>query len=324
VMDVVLYTGTGSSRSITGLGFSPDLVWVKERSSTSSNGLYDTVRGAEKLLESNNTDAEGTYSTTLTAFNSDGFSVGSSTAINESSQTYVGWTWDAGTSNATNTSGTITSTVRANISAGFSVITYAATGSNGTVGHGLGIAPAFVIGKNRSSSSLWRVYHSSIVATKVLFLNSTDGATTDIAFNSTAPTSSVISVNGSEVLNNSGNIVLYAWAPVTNYSAMGSYTGNGSSNGPFVYTGFRPAYVLIKGSSSVTSWNIVDNKRLGYNADNYRLFAESSSAENATGILDFTSNGFKIRNTGGDYNDNAQTYIYACFAESPFQYARAR
>lgn len=330
VMDVVTYTGSGASKTITLPGaFNPDLVWIKARSIGYAHALFDVIRGGRKILISNSTAAEDdltAYSSGITSFNSDGFTLDSDGAgyTNESTRTYVGWCWDAGSSNATNTSGSITSTVRANISAGFSVISYAATGSNGTVGHGLGVAPAFIIGKNRSSTSFWRVYHSSIAATKVLFLNDTSGETTDIAFNSTAPTSSVISVNGSEVLNSSGNVILYAWTPVAGYSAFGSYTGNGSSDGPFVYTGFRPAYVLIKGSSSVTSWNIVDKQRLGYNADNYRLFAESSSAENATGILDFTANGFKIRNTGGDYNDNAQTYVYACFAESPLPYARAR
>jgi hypothetical protein len=330
VMDVVLYTGTGSALTPTStLGFNPDLVWIKGRSGATDHAWYDSVRGVEKRLESNNTDAEVTSDSGVTAFNSAGFSVGTLAQVNTNTATYASWLWDAGTSNATNTSGTITSTVRANISAGFSVLTYTGTGSNATVGHGLGVAPEMVIVKCRSNANDWAVYHKYNTAapeTDYLLLNSTAATADDNTYwNDTAPTSSLFSIGTNTDVNTSAyTYVAYCWAPVAGYSAFGSYTGNGNANGPFVYTGFRPAYVLIKGSTSITSWNIVDNKRLGYNADNYRLFAEGSSAENATGILDFTSNGFKIRNTGGDYNDNAQTYVYAAFAESPFQYARAR
>ena len=321
VMDVVLYTGTGSALTPTStLGFNPDLVWIKGRSGATDHALYDAVRGVEKRLESNTTDAEVTSDGGVTAFNSAGFSVGTLAQVNTSSATYASWLWDAGTSNATNTSGTITSTVRANISAGFSVQTWTSTGGTQSWGHGLGVAPEFIIVKRRNVGQDWYVWHKALTSSQYLFLNTTNAVQSfSNIWGSSGPSSSVITYATS-----SGDHVTYAWAPVAGYSAFGSYTGNGSSDGPFVYTGFRPAYVLIKGSTGITSWNIVDNKRLGYNADNYRLFAESSSAENATGILDFTSNGFKIRNTGGDYNDNAQTYIYAAFAESPFNFSRAR
>ena len=307
VFDVKTYTGNGSTQTISGLGFSPDLVWLKNRATGDHNGLFDTQRGALYRLVSDYGYASTLRANTLTAFNSDGFSVGSASEYNGSTNGIVAWAWEE------------------NISCGFDIVTFTGNGSNRTVSHSLGVAPSLILVKDTSSgTNFGAVYHSSVGNTAYLKLfddaSGTAASTTDsTVWNNTSPTSSVFSVGTSSRVNANGNtIIAYCWAPVAGYSAFGSYTGNGSSDGPFVYTGFRPAYVLIKGSTSITSWNIVDNKRLGYNADNYRLFAESSSAENATGILDFTSNGFKIRNTGGDYNDNAQTYIYAAFAESPF------
>lgn len=331
VMDALLWTGNGSARSITGLGFNPDLVWIKGRSGGTDHALYDVVRGAAKRLESNNADAEVTSDGGVTAFNSDGFSLGTLAQVNTNSATYVGWTWDAGSSNATNTSGTITSTVRANISAGFSVVTYTGNGSNATVGHGLGVAPQWITVKRRDTTGDWATWHTSIANTNYLLLNSTAAFASGATYwNSTSPTSSLFSVGTATNTNaNTGTYVAYCWTPVAGYSAFGSYTGNGSSDGPFVYTGFRPAVVIVKRSNGAADWVIQDNKRPGYNTNTLYLRPNSHSEEtDSTGetnknYIDFLSNGFKLRGT--DLNTNAaQTYIYCAWAEAPFPYARAR
>ena len=335
VMDVKLWTGDGSAtRSLTGIGFNPDLVWLKSRSVNNDHNLFDSVRGVEKTLSSNLTAAEVNQPIHgyVTAFNSDGFSVagGSLGDVNYASRTYVAWTWDAGSSTATNNSGSISSQVRANASAGFSIVGFAGTGTTGTVGHGLGVAPAFIIGKNRDSGSFaWRVYHSSLGGTKTLYLNLTNAAATDNdPWNDTNPTSTTISLLGGGALNRSGNnTILYCFAPVEGYSAFGSYTGNSSADGPFVYTGFRPKFVLLKDiSTSSYNWQIHDSVRNPYNEVSNRLEPNTSTAENAaSGIRDYLSNGFKIRTTGAAVNTSGSIYIWAAFAENPFALnARAR
>jgi hypothetical protein len=328
VMDTVLYTGNGAARSITGLAFNPDLVWLKSRSAATDHELTDSVRGVTKSLSSNLTAAEATDTGGLTAFNSNGFSLGTNTNYNNNAVTYAAWAWDAGTSTVTNTAGSITSQVRANASAGFSVVTYTGTGANATVGHGLGIAPSMVIVKQRSGTITWRVYHASLANTQVLYLSATDAATTETtAWNSTTPTSSVVSLGtGNGVNGSSSTYVAYCFAPVSGYSSFGSYTGNGSTDGPFVYTGFRPRWVMIKNATSAYGWAIHDTQRGTYNVDNSLIYANASNAEatNAAWGLDILSNGFKPRTNGEVWNNNTSTYIYACFAESPFAYARAR
>jgi SPRY domain/Concanavalin A-like lectin/glucanases superfamily len=326
VMDVVLYTGTGSTLTPTSaLGFNPDLVWIKSRSAATDNTLYDAVRGAQARLESNNTDVEVTSDNGLTAFNSNGFTLGTLAQVNTNAATYAGWCFDAGTSNATNTSGTITSTVRANISAGFSIVTYTGTGSNAAVGHGLGVAPQLVIVKRRSAAGGWATWHTSIANTNYLLLNSTAASTSGTTYwNSTSPTSSVFSIGTSADVNaSSSTYVAYCFAPVAGYSAFGSYSGTGTTDGSFVYTGFRPAVVIVKRSNGAADWIIQDNKRPGYNTNTLYLKPNSSSEEiDSTGetnknYIDFVSNGFKLRGT--DTNTNAaQAYIYAAWAESPF------
>jgi hypothetical protein len=326
VMDVKLWTGNGSTQTISGLGFSPNFVWIKERDTTRNHVLYDTIRGATKALLSSTTDSEQTYSTTLTAFNSDGFSLDSDDKVNGNNGTYVAWTWDAGEGSAvSNTQGSITSSVRANATAGFSVITATTTNtSSQTFGHGLGVAPVFHIIKLRNGTDDWYVYHSSVGATQYLKLNATTAATTSSAlYANTAPTSSVITL-GSGWNSTSYNIVCYAFAPVVGYSSFGSYTGNGSStDGPFVYCGFRPRFIMVKQSSTTSNWVINDTARDTYNVCTKSLFANSSSAEDTTyGFFDILSNGFKVRTSA--LNDSGATMIYAAFAESPFNYARAR
>jgi hypothetical protein len=339
VMDVVTYTGTGSTLTATSsLGFSPDLVWIKSRSAATDHTLYDVVRGAQARLESNNTDTEVTSDNGLTAFNSNGFTLGTLAQVNTNAATYAGWCFDCGSSTVTNNTGTITGAqVRANSSAGTSVVAYTGNNTAGaTVGHGLGVAPGLIIIKRRGTADDWLVYHSALGATKHLLLNSTAAeATGSNRWNSTAPTSTVFSLGSHNSVNgNSNTYIAYCFAPVSSYSAFGSYTGNGSADGPFVYTGFRPRWVMIKntgngydgGSLAFShSWVIVDAARYGYNVVMPFLGANKADAEYTANIrLDLLSNGFKIRtNTGTDIN-GGETMIYAAFAESPFQYARAR
>jgi hypothetical protein len=324
--NTVLYTGNGSTQSITGVGFQPDWTWIKERSSTSGHEVYDSTRGATKHLSPNTTDAEGTNASALTSFDSDGFSVGSGGAVNENSQTYVGWNWKANAgSTSSNSDGSITSTVQANTTAGFSIVTYTGTNVNGaTVGHGLGKVPDIVLTKNRSTSGYnWLMYHSantSAPETDALLLNSNSG-TLDSEFwwNDTAPTSSVFSLSQNGGNNDNGNnYIAYCFNSVEGYSKFGKYTGNGSTDGTFVYTGFRPAWVLLKATSGTESWELMDNKRLGYNGGTGELRADVANAETTTNQVDFLSNGFKPRTTAGQWNSNGTIYIYLAFAESPF------
>jgi hypothetical protein len=329
--DVSLWTGNGTSQTITNSGsMQPDFVWYKRRSTAAQNGLMDSVRGATKYLSSDTTDAESTVNG-VTSFNANGFTVGDAAGANSSGDTFVGWQWRA--SNAagvTNTAGTITSTVSASTTSGFSIVTFTGTGANATVGHGLGVAPSMYIVKNRPFGGSWGVYHTSIGATNRLLLNGTNASTADSGFwNNTAPTSTVFSVGNDGAINRSGDShVAYCFAPVAGYSAFGSYTGNGSADGPFVYTGFRPRYVLIKLSSNAgEGWVLNDTSRSPYNVCAAQLLANSSGAEvsgDANTYIDILSNGFKIRTTAGTHNTSGYTYIYAAFAESPFKYSLAR
>jgi len=437
-MDVKLYTGNGSTQTISGLNFSPDWVWIKARNLGYWHRLIDSVRGAQKFLYSNDNSGEGTSTANdiFTSFDSTGFTLGgaapSADGLNQNAHPYVAWCWDAGanssktytvtvvsgafyidgkqqptlnleegstytfdlsaasnsghpfrlsesangptqyttgvttsgtagnagatltiavasgaptlyyfctnhsgmggqintntTAGASNFAGTITSTVRANISAGFSVVTYTGTGSNATVGHGLGVAPQWVIVKRRNTTGDWATWHTSIANTNYLLLNSTAASTSGATYwNSTSPTSSLFSVGTNTNTNaNTGTYVAYAWAPVAGYSSFGSYTGNGSSNGPMVHLNFRPAVVMVKMSSSTGNWTILDDKREGYNVDNDPLHPNLSDGEGTTDLIDITSNGFKVRTTNATFNTNAGTYVYAAWASAPFPYARAR
>ena len=341
LMDVALYTGNGSTQSITGLAFSPDLVWIKCRSAANGHALTDVVRGSSQRLFSELTDAEDSTAS-LTSFDSNGFSVstagGSTGRTNLSSTTYVAWTWDAGTSTVTNTAGSITSQVRANVSAGFSVVTYTGNNTDGaTVGHGLGVTPALVITKSRSASSLtgWMTKHSSLASNYNLALNLTDAAWNPSTNgwvgdlnSSTVFTLKNGSSNGNNANQSGVTYVAYCFAPVVGFSSFGSYVGNGSTDGPFVFTGFRTRWLMIKATSiSGESWVIKDSARGTYNPNDPNLYADLSIAEqtsNSARYIDFTSNGFKLRGTEVSVNGSSNTYIYMAFAENPFQYARAR
>ena len=330
-MNIALYTGTGSSQSITGLGFQPDWTWIKGRSGATDHGLYDAVRGVQKQLESNNTDAETTETTGLTAFGSDGFTVGALAQLNTSSATYVGWNWRASNATAvTNTSGSITSTVSANTTAGFSIVTYTGNGTSGaTIGHGLGVAPAMIIVKRRNSTGAWSVQGGSFGPQNlvVYFLNTTaayDYPATQY-WNDTAPTSSVFSVGNDATVNASGGTyVAYLFAEIDGYSKTFRYTGNGSTDGPFIFTGFRPRFVLIKTINAAASWMIYDTARSPFNLSNKILSPNASDAEVSSNGIDMLSNGFKLKSVDSETNNSGTLYMYLAFAESPFKYANAR
>ena len=331
VMDATLYTGTGASLSVTNAaGFQPDLVWVKSRSAATDHAWYDSVRGVQKQLESNQTGAETTETTGLTAFGSTGFTVGALAQMNTSAATYVGWQWKGSGTTVSNTSGTITSTVCVNPTAGFSVLTYTGTGVNATIGHGLGVAPQLIITKGRDlvgGATNWTVYHVSIGNTGAVFLNLTNATNTSITqWNNTSPTSSVFSIGTSGDKNtNTGTYVAYCFAPIAGYSAFGSYTGNGSTDGPFVFTGFRPRWILFKTSSSVSNWQIYDTAMNPSNAATTWIYPDVANAAGTSGVdIDILSNGFKPRSTNAINNGSGVTYIYAAFAESPFKNSLAR
>jgi hypothetical protein len=331
VMDATTYTGTGASLSVTNTAsFKPDLVWVKGRSGATDHALYDSVRGTTKQLESNNTGAETTEATGLTAFGSAGFTVGALAQMNTSAATYVGWQWQAGQgSSSSNTNGSITSTVSVNASAGFSVVTYTGTAVAATIGHSLGVKPSLMILFNRSIVGERPVYSSVIGASNYLYINATNASAAFSGFfNNTEPTSSVFSVGTDSRVNGSGNaLVAYCWTPIAGYSAFGSFVGNGSSDGTFVYTGFRPRFVMFKQTNAVSDWQIIDTARSPYNVTNTALFPNLSIAETTappTYDRDFLSNGFKMRSTASYINGSGNTFIYMAFAENPLKYALAR
>jgi len=331
--NVVTYSGTGSTQSITGVGFQPDLIWIKRRNSTDWHQITDAVRGTNSQLFSNDTSAEDTATDKITAFDSDGFTVSTHTGVNASGGTYVAWCWKAGGTGVSNTNGSITSTVSANADAGFSIVSYTGNSTpNSTVGHGLSSAPEMIICKNRSAVKTWIIGSDEIAWTKTIQFT-TAAATTHDAFYNTAPSSSVFTIGDASELNSSGNsIIAYCFHSVDGYSKVGSYTGNGSTDGTFVYTSFAPKYVMIKVTdlSAGESWHIFDKPRSVHNLTDDPLYANNSSAEdtNASGgggrQMDLLSNGFKLRGNNDGVNKSGYTWIYIAFAESPFKHTNAR
>jgi len=322
-----LYTGNGSTQSITGVGFQPDWVWTKERSGVCDHHIFDVLRGATYKINSASTETSSADANTLTSFDSDGFSVGTNPCQNNNTDTYVSWNWKANGTGSSNTDGTINTTyTSANTTSGFSISTYTGTGSAGTIGHGLGVAPAMIIVKRLTGSAeAWTVYHQSLDASapqdKYLHLNSTD-AVMDSAgmWNDTAPTTSVFSVGSTGVTNGSGGtFVAYCFAEKQGFSKFGSYTGNGNADGSFIYTGFSPAFVIVKQTNaSGESWKMYDNKRPGYNLVNNWLEPDDSQAEGTgSNQIDMVSNGFKARATNTAMNASGSTYIFMAFAEAP-------
>ena len=333
-MAASLYTGTGSSQTVSNavnsISFQPDMVWIKSRSAATDHKLTDSVRGVTKALISDTSGAETTDTTGLTAFGSSGFTVGANTTYNNSGATYVGWQWKASGSTVSNTSGSITSTVSANTTTGFSILTYTGTGATATIGHGLGVTPSMMIMKKRSNAGSWKVYHTVLGNTKILEMNAVDGAQTSSTYwNNTSPTSTLITVGSNGDINASGETyVSYCWTAISGYSAFISFTGNGSGDGPFVYCGFRPRYLLIKRYDATGDpWWVIDSSRSPYNQTILALRPNGSNVEDSGGNanFDFLSNGFKARTSGGgNGNESGATYIVAAFAENPFSIARAR
>ena len=323
--NTVLYNGAvgNSPQSITGVGFEPDFVWLKERSSTSAHFLNQANDGTVRFMQSNTTNAEVTDAQVVGSFDSDGFSVGNSGGSNQSGQTYVAWNWKANGAGVSNTDGTITSQVSANPTAGFSVVTWTGTGATATVGHGLGVVPKLYITKDRTNSSTNWHYHTTQIdgGMDFLFLNTTSTSTSSSL---STPSSTVITVGGT-INTSSANFVSYVFADVEGYSKFGSYTGNGSADGTFVYTGFRPAYVMIKRTNATNFWYIYDTKRDAYNVMDSTLYANISDGEaTASIILDSVSNGFKLRTALDGFNLSGGPYIYMAFAENPFKNSLAR
>tara|TARA_R100001086_G_scaffold44133_1_gene19498 strand:- start:243 stop:1280 length:1038 start_codon:yes stop_codon:yes gene_type:complete len=321
--NTVLYTGNGSTQSITGVGFQPDWIWTKGRSGARGHTLVDVIRAATKTLESATNSAEETHSNSITAIGSDGFSLGDRAQGNANTETFVSWNWKAGGSASSNGDGDITSSVSANTTAGFSIVSYTGNGSaTQTIGHGLGAVPKMMIFKRRNSSSDWIVYHNKPGATKYLSLNSTGAASAyEPYFANTEPTSSVFTVDTAGDINGSSDtFIAYCFAEKKGYSKFSSYVGNGSSDGPFVHTGFRPAWVMSKRTDSSDGWRMKDAERSSFNPTQHRLLANASDAEveASSQDTDFLSNGFKIRNSDSGYNTSGATYIYMAFAENPF------
>jgi len=332
--NTIIWTGTSGARDFTGVGFQPDLVWDKSRDDTVQYNLLDSIRGAGKTLASNtdNPDQDDYGYGYIDSFDTDGFSTTTGEynnySYNKSGDTYVAWNWLAAASNAANAIGSLSSVVRANTTAGFSIVTYTGTGSLATVGHGLSAAPELVIIKNRTTTARsWAVGTTAGVDfTYVAYLNATNAFATDSAyFNDADPSPSVFTINTNNYVNNSGDdYVAYCFHSVEGYSKVGSYEGNGSTDGPFLYCGFRPAFLLTKETSGTGNWRIKDDKRDTYNVMEDTLYPNSSTAELDENDLDFVSNGVKLRNSGGEENADGDDYIFMAFAESPFKYANAR
>ena len=322
------YTGNGSTQSITNDGNSdlqPDWVWVKNRGATNGLGyqhqVYDTNRGVHKKLMPSVANAESTDTTALTAFNTDGFSTSSNVGVNENAVSHVAWQWKAnGGTTSTNTNGTITSTVQANTDAGFNIVTYTGNGANSNFAHGMSEQPDMVIVKNRTSSANWCVWHKDLTSSYYLQLD-TDTSEQSGPWDGLDPNSGVVFIYSGGLVNASGsNYVAYIFKGKQGYSKFGKYVGNGSTDGPFVYTGFKPAFIMVKSTSASGSWRMWDSARNPFNLTDNSVHADLPTAENAHGSdeADILSNGFKARNTGSWHNASGVSYIYMAFAENPF------
>jgi hypothetical protein len=321
--NTVTWTGTSdATTSVTGVNFQPDFVWIKNRNVADDHTLHDAIRGSTKTLFSNSTGAEGTNAESIQSFDSDGFTTGNHRGTGgNAGNLMVSWNWLASNTTASNTDGDITSTVSANTTSGFSIVSYTGTGANATVGHGLGVTPKMMIVKNRTTVTNWHVYHHDLGATKYLLLNTTGAeGTASSVWNDTAPTSSVFSIGTGDGTNKSGdNIIAYCFAEKKGFSKFGKYTGNNNADGPFIYTGFKPAFIMIKDSSAANAWHIRDDKRSPINPSINFLQPNNSDTEVTLGEkIDLLSNGFKIRQTGGKVNDSGNVYIYMAFASEPF------
>ena len=320
-MNTVLYTGTGASNAQTGIGFQPAMTWLKSRSAATSHYLFDSARGATEAIFPDLTDTEAANAEYLKSFDADGFTLGTNAGINDNTKTYVAWNWKAGTSSGVDfSSGDITPTAYSiNTTSGIGIYHYNCTGANATMVHGLSSAPKMLITKSLGDTSPWAVWHTAMAATNYLVLDDTaPEATNANAWNSTAPSSTLISLGADGQTNGTGkNNIMYAFSEVTGYSAFGKYKGTGNADGPFVYTGFKPSFIMVKRYDSGTiNWVVADNKREGYNPDNDPLYPDVTVAEGTADNINICSTGFKIINSGDDYNNDGGYYIYAAFGQS--------
>jgi len=315
-----IFTGNGSTQSITGVGFEPSLTWIKNRDHANHNVLFDAVRGGSKVIYANLNNTEATASG-VTAFDSDGFTLGNDSDTNRNTNSHASWNWRAsGTSGSSNTDGSTTSTVSANTTSGFSIVKYTnpSSGSPFTVGHGLGAAPKMIMIKNITGSAQnWGVYHTAPGFGKYLQLNTTiDEATANLV---TATSSTTFSTYYDH--HTAGvDLIAYCFAEIKGFSKIGFYRGNGNADGAFAYTGFKPAFVLFKEYTGAgdANWVIQDSKRVGFNPNNNRLFPNDSAAENTSSFrIDMLSNGFKLRSSDGDANENGNNFLYLAIAEAP-------
>ena len=320
----VLYTGNGGTQSITGVGFQPDIVWIKTRSTATYHSLSDAVNGTDLQLGTNDSNAGDNFTTAITAFDSDGFSLGSNGNTNTGSRTFVGWNWKAGTTSGIATNGSTTITPSAysfNQTTGISIIKYTGNSTSGAkIAHGLGVKPDVMIVKATNAAYEWPVYHSSLGATKLIELQSTAAASTSsVSWNDTEPDSVNFTVQANNRTNTGSVYVGYMFAQKQGFSKFGTYQSNDNVDGPFIYTGFKPSWLMIKQyDASGNNWHMYDNKREGYNGANDYLEANTTAAEQDSVDLDILSNGFKIRTTGNDLNEGSYSYIYMAFAENPF------
>ena len=317
-----LYVGTGSSRTISTLNFQPDWVWIKNRGTNDRHSLFDALRAAPNMLTSNANEAQSAQPSELTAFNANGFTVNNATSVNGSSANYVSWNWKANGTGSSNTAGSINSTVSVNTTSGFSIVKYVGNASQSqTVGHGLGVAPKLIIFKSLTSADDWSICFPSVLGVDGRLTLNTSAANSigdNTFWNSVAPSSTLFSIGNNSRANASGQtIIAYCFAEKQGYSKMGSYTGNGNTNGTFVYTGFKPAYVIAKRTDGTSNWNQFDNKRFGFNVKNPLLYPNLANAEADDVFIDLLSNGFKWRTTNGDINASGGSYIYMAFAEAP-------
>jgi hypothetical protein len=314
-----LWTGNSTnSTAITGVGFQPDMVWIKNRSTTDNHAIFDAIRGATYRIYPNANDAQIQATNSLHSFDSDGFTLNDGGDANGNGENIVGWNWKANGAGSSNTDGSVTSTVSVSTTSGFSICKFDATGSTMTFGHGLGVKPAVMFVKRTDSNSNgnWIVYHKNVGATKFLTLNDTSAETTaSTRFGDTEPTSLVATV-GSELLSG-GTYIAYCFAQKSGFSSMGSYVGNGSTDGTFVYTGFAPAFIITKITSGVDSWFMYDNKRSPFNVRGKYLVADGTGTDSNADAYDFLSNGFKVKSTATSFNGNGSTYVYMAFAEAP-------
>ena len=326
-MNTVLYTGDGSTQAVTGVGFQPDLVWIKDRGETHSHRLFDAVRGTTKYLASNNPDAEGTDANSLTTFGVDGFTVGTSNEVNKNTNTYASWNFKANGAGSSNSDGSITSTVSTDSDTGISIVKYTGAGTTSTVGHGLGVAPEMIWVKRLDSSNGWIVWNDFLQGNnRYLVLNTTAAqATNSTFFQETPPTSSLFYVGNDDGVNgNTLDYIAYCFASKKGFQKVGTFNGNGDADGTFVYTGFKPRFVIVKviwataGLDFANHWFMFDSQLNGYNGDNEYLKCDTDEAiSSSTNRIDILSNGFKCRTTNDSVNSSSGAYTYYAIAEEP-------